>query len=99
MSYNKHYILSGSTVQDNSNIIMTFRASYTFDLASLQQKFSSFLREARLTLESHADAEALLEATEGASLPLGFVNATVLVLCARVSLVILNRPLEKTLSW
>lgn len=51
-----------------------------------------------LTLESHADAEALLEAAEGASLPLGFVDATVLVLCARVSLVILNRPLEKTLS-
>lgn len=55
-------------------------------------------RLAPLTLEPHADAQALLEATVRTSLPLGFVNATVLILCARVSLVILNRPFEKALQ-
>lgn len=54
-------------------------------------------RGSALTFQAHADAEALLKATEGASFPLGLVYFTLLVLRARVSLVVLHGSLEEAL--
>lgn len=50
-----------------------------------------------LTLQFHADSEALLEATVGAAFPLGLVYLTALVLYTCVALVVLHRALEEAL--
>lgn len=53
----------------------------------------------RFTFQAHPDAEALLEATERTSLSLGLVYFALLVLCTRVSLVVLHGSLEEALEW
>lgn len=50
------------------------------------------------TFQSHPHVEAFLEAAEGAPLPLGLVDFTLLVLGTRVALVVLHRPLEEALE-
>lgn len=50
------------------------------------------------TFQTHPDAEALLKATEWTSFPLGLVYFTLLVLCARVSLIVLHGSLEEALQ-
>lgn len=50
------------------------------------------------TFQTHSDAEALLKATEWTSFPLGLVYFTLLVLCARVSLIVLHGSLEEALQ-
>lgn len=50
------------------------------------------------TFQAHPDAETLLKATERTSFPLGLVYFTLLVLCTRVSLIVLHGSLEEALE-
>lgn len=52
----------------------------------------------RLTFKFHADVQTLLEAAEGATLPLRFVNVASPFSDARIDLFILNSPLEEALA-